>query len=154
MTDSFEHFVENLQDQIFEDAKQAYGESGFQRWRNPLYRGRMAQPHAHARVKGPCGDTMEIYLRFANDRVEEASFMTDGCGASTVCGSFAAELAIGRTAEELTDITGETILRRLGRFPQEDRHCAFLAADTLQQALHAFMVRQTSSKTISKRRSH
>jgi nitrogen fixation NifU-like protein len=114
----------------------------------------MAQPDAYARVKGSCGDTMEIYLRFANDRVEEASFMTDGCGASTVCGSFAAELAIGRTAEELTDITGETILRRLGRFPQEDRHCAFLAADTLQQALHAFMVRQTSCKTIWKRRSH
>lgn len=154
MTDSFEHFVENLQDQIFEDAKRAYGESGFQRWKNPLYRGRMAQPEAHARVKGPCGDTMEIYLRFANDRVEEASFMTDGCGASTVCGSFAAELAIGRTAEELTDITGETILHRLGRFPQEDRHCAFLAADTLQQALHAFMVRQTSCKTTSKRRSY
>jgi nitrogen fixation NifU-like protein len=146
MKDQFELFVANLQDRIFKDAQQAYGEVGFQRWRNPLYRDRMANPDASAQVKGPCGDTMEIYLKFENNRVTDASFFTDGCGASTVCGSFAAELALGRTPDELAEISGDDILQHIGRFPDDDRHCAFLAAETLQQALHAYMVKPSSAE--------
>lgn len=139
--DKIDIFLENLQEEIFEDTKKAYGEAGFQRWRNPLYRGRMDDADAHARIKGQCGDTMEMYLKFADDRVASASFTTDGCGASTVCGSFTAEAAIGKNPDELAEITGETVLQKIGRFPSEDQHCAFLAAETLQAALHEYMVR-------------
>ena len=68
--------------------------------------------------------------------------MTDGCGASTVCGSFAAEIVHGKTPDELTEITGETILKTIGRFPKENEHCAFLAAETIQEALQKYMTRQ------------
>jgi nitrogen fixation NifU-like protein len=84
---------------------------------------------------------MEMFLKFENGRVCEAAYLTDGCGSSTVCGSFAAEMAHGRTPDELTDITGDAILARLGRFPEEDRHCAFLAAGALQEALNRYMAR-------------
>lgn len=141
MTDRFDAFVEKLQEQIFDETRDAFGEAGFQRWRNPLYRGPMADADSHARVTGECGDTMEIFLKFKNNRVCNAAYLTDGCGSSTVCGSFAAEMAHDRTPDELTDITGETILGKLGRFPEEDRHCAFLAAATLQEALNRYMAR-------------
>ena len=140
--DNFDNFVESLQEEIFEDTRKAYGESGFQRWRNPLYHGRMNKADAHARVTGICGDTMEIFLKFAGNRVADASYVTDGCGASTVCGSFAAELAMGKGPDELADITGKTILKKIGRFPKEDEHCAYLAAETLQEALHQYMTRR------------
>jgi nitrogen fixation NifU-like protein len=71
--------------------------------------------------------------------VKEATFQTDGCGSSTVCGSFAAELAHGRNPDEIAEITGEMILGVLGGLPEEDRHCAFLAAETLQEALDDYM---------------
>jgi nitrogen fixation NifU-like protein len=87
---------------------------------------------------------MQIFLKFQGDRVTEATFQTDGCGSSTVCGSFAAELALGRSPEELTEITGESILDILGGLPEEDRHCAFLAAGTLQEALDSYMKKQVS----------
>jgi nitrogen fixation protein NifU and related proteins len=141
MTDRFDAFVEKLQEQIFDETRDAFGEAGFQRWRHPLYRGPMADADSHARVTGECGDTMEIFLKFKNNRVCNAAYLTDGCGSSTVCGSFAAEMAHDRTPDELTDITGETILGKLGRFPEEDRHCAFLAAATLQEALNRYMAR-------------
>ena len=143
MAEALDAFVDQLQAQIFDEARQAFGEAGFQRWRNPLYRGPLADADVHARLKGPCGDTMEIFLTFKNDRVGDAAYMTDGCGASTVCGSFAAEMAIGKTPDELTDITGEAILDRLGAMPEEDRHCAFLAAATVQAALNRYMRRAT-----------
>ena len=143
MSDDFDAIVEKLQNQIFEEAREALGELGFQRWRNPLYRGKMENPDASARIKGSCGDTMEIFLKFENDRVKEAAYLTDGCASSTVCGSLAAELAIGRDLDELCEITGATILNRLGRFPKEDEHCAFLAAETLQEALNNYMIMKT-----------
>ncbi len=116
MGDEFDAFIEKLQEQVFDEAKEAFGETGFQRWRNPLYRGTLRKPDAHARITGKCGDTMEIFLKFNDDCVTGASYMTDGCGASTVCGSFAAEIAHGKTPDELTEITGETILKKIGRF--------------------------------------
>ncbi len=141
MADNFDDFVNELQDQIFEETKAAYGEVAFQRWLKPLYMGRIDLADGYGRVTGSCGDTVEIFLRFEKGKVKQASFQTDGCGSSTVCGSFAAELALGRTPDELTDITGETILEILGGLPEEDRHCAFLAADALQESLHNFMTR-------------
>jgi nitrogen fixation NifU-like protein len=141
--DTFDRFIENLQEEIFEDTKRAYGESGFQRWRNPLYHGKMTNPDAHAKITGTCGDTMEIFLKFENNCVKDASYLTDGCGSSTVCGSFAAEMALQKNPDELTDITGEAILKKIGTFPEADEHCAYLAAETLQKALHIYMTRQT-----------
>ena len=139
MPDRLDTFVADLQEQIFDETREAFGEAGFERWRNPRYRGPLADPDSHARVTGKCGDTMEMFLKFENDRVSSAAYLTDGCGSSTVCGSFAAEMAIGKNPDELTAITGDAILKRIGRFPEEDRHCAFLAAETLQDALSRYM---------------
>ena len=139
MTDKIDAFVAELQEQIFAETREAFGDAGFQRWRNPLFRGPLAGADSHARVKGTCGDTMEIFLKFDDNRVCDAAYLTDGCGSSTVCGSFAAEMTLGKTPDELTDITGEAILERIGRFPEEDQHCAFLAATTVQEALSKYM---------------
>jgi nitrogen fixation protein NifU and related proteins len=142
MGDRLDNFVNSLQDRIFEETRAAYGELGFQRWRQPLYSGAMADADGHARLTGSCGDTMQLFLKFENAKVGAASFLTDGCGASTVCGSLAAELALGKTVDELAGITGDAILGILGVFPEEDRHCAFLAAQTLQEALGDYLRKQ------------
>ncbi|MBL0715834.1 MAG: iron-sulfur cluster assembly scaffold protein [Desulfosarcina sp.] len=118
--DKLDLFVENLQAQIFEETKMAYGQAGFQRWRHPLYSGRMENPDVHSKVTGICGDTVEIFLKFENNHVKEASYLTDGCGSSNICASFAAELAMGKTPDELADITGVAILKKIGGCPQED----------------------------------
>jgi len=146
MNDDFDDFAHNLQEQIFEETKNAYGNVAFERWLNPLYMGPIDNPDGYARVTGPCQDTMEIFLRFEQGRVAEASFQTDGCGSSAVCGSFAAEMARGKTPDELLNVTGETILERLGGLPEEDEHCAFLAGETLQEALSNYMKQQVGKQ--------
>ena len=137
--EEFDKLILNLQEQSFEDARKAFGEKGFERWRNPKFNGIMTDADGMARVTGGCGDTMEIFLKFEDGRVSNAAYLTDGCGSSTVCGSFAAELAIGRTPDELTEITGNAVLGKLGTMPEEERHCAFLAAATVQEALTKYM---------------
>lgn len=137
--DRLDEFIDHLQNEIFEDAKKALGERGFDRWRNPKWNGRMDSSDGHGRVTGECGDTMEIYLKFENNRVSRASYFTDGCASSMVSGSFAAELTLGRDPDELADITAETVLNAIGRLPEKDLHCATLAARTVQEALTHYM---------------
>jgi len=60
-----------------------------------------------------------------------------------VCGSFAAELALGKSPDETLHITGESILKKLGSFPEEDKHCAFLSAEALQDAVNDYMIKQS-----------
>ena len=142
MGDGIDDFSRRLQQQIYEEIRSAYGVVAYQRWLNPRYMGAMKGPDGHACLHGTCGDTMEIFLKFNGDRVIEALFQTDGCGSSTICGSFAAEMAIGKNPDELLDITGESILEILGGLPEDQQHCAFLAAETLQTALHDYMMKQ------------
>jgi nitrogen fixation NifU-like protein len=145
MSDGLDVFLDQLQERIFDDARQVLGDAGFDRWRNPRLNGRMTHADASAKVTGNCGDTMEIFLKFEGERVNDASYVTDGCGSSSVCGSFAAEMALGRTPDEIAAIDGEAILARLGEVPDEDRHCAFLAAETLQAAIHDHMLKNRTS---------
>jgi len=142
MADELDDFARALQDQIYEETKEAYGQVAFERWLNPLYAGVLPNPEGYGRITGTCGDTMEIFLRFEDGRVKNATFRTDGCGPSTVCGSFAAEIVRGRSPDEIAEITGEMILDILGGLPKEDQHCAFLAAKTLQEALNDYMRKQ------------
>jgi len=135
LSDTLDDWAKRLQSEIDEQTRAEYGEAAFQRWQNPLYMGVMKNADGHGRVTGSCGDTMEMFLKFDQARVAKASFTTDGCGASAVCGSYAAEMAVGCTIEELMALTGEKVLARLGDIPEEDHHCAFLAAATLQAAL-------------------
>jgi nitrogen fixation NifU-like protein len=142
MTDELDDFARELQDHIYEETRRTYGQVAFERWLRPLYVGVMDNPDGYSRVTGSCGDTIEIFLKFEKDIVKDAAFQTDGCGPSTVCGSFAAELAIGKNPDDVAQITGGAILEILGGLPEEDQHCAFLAAETLQEALADYLRKQ------------
>jgi len=143
MSNNFDNFVRELQEQIFYETREEYGEVAYQRWRKPLYIGMLKDPDAHASHQGTCRDTIEIFMKFKNGIVNEISFATDGCGSSMVCGSFAAEMSMGKDPKELFEITGETILEKLGGFPEKDRHCAFLAAETLHKAVNDYIIKKS-----------
>lgn len=136
MTDDFDDFVSHLQQEIYDETKAAYGQKVFDRWLNPSNMGSLEKADGAASVRGSCGDTMEMSFQMEGERILRARFMTDGCGSSTVCGSVAAELAEGKTLEEAASIDGNVILEILGGLPEEEQHCAFLAADALHSAIH------------------
>ncbi len=139
MATDLDAFVHEITEEIHEEMRKAYGEEAFERWKSRRFMGRIEQPDGHAAIRGSCGDTMAVYLKFESDRVRLASFMTDGCGSSVACGSLAAEMAHGRTPDELLEITPEEIRERAGGLPLEDNHCADLAVAALHEALNQYM---------------
>ena len=154
MKKSVSYGEQELKGKMLKEEKDFFSPSAYKRWLNPIYRGSIENPDGHARLTGKCGETIKISLKFDGEHVSQAAFETDGCAAITVCGSFAAEIAIGKNPEQILEITGETIMETVGSFPKEEAHCAFLAAETLKEALHNFIIKQTSSRRPKQEKNH
>jgi len=100
----------------------------------------MRNPDGKARITGRCGDTMELYLKFRKDRVTESAYWTDGCIYSLNCVSSAAELAKGKSPDEILEIDADLIQKTIGGLPRDQIHCAQLAVETLGAALEDYML--------------
>lgn len=101
--------------------------------------GKLPEATSSARVTGPCGETMEIYLQIEGEEIKDGSFYTDGCGASRLCGALALMLAIGKDLDEAAMVEGDTLLDMIENLPEDHHHCAHLAAGTLQTAVHNYV---------------
>lgn len=102
---------------------------------NPRNYGSLADPDGYAKYKGPCGDTVEMFLLVADGRVTGASFRTDGCTPAIASASAVTVMVTGRTLWECVRIDPEAVLAHLGGLPEDSRHCALLAVRTLRRAL-------------------
>ena len=116
-----------------------YSETVIDHASNPRNTGNIADADGFARITGPCGDTMEIWLRVRNDTIAEATFMTDGCVTTIVAGSMVTELARGKNTGQALAIGQQDVLNALGGLPEESQHCALLAANTLREAIKDYL---------------
>ena len=130
---------EELQELILADARNTYSETVIDHAMAPRNLGVMQDADGFARVTGPCGDTMEIWLKVNNDVIAGAAFMTDGCGPSIASGSIVTEIARGKTISNAQKITQRDVLDALGGLPEESEHCALLATDTLKAAVRGYI---------------
>ncbi len=135
MASELDKVAKEIQEQMWS----GYSDIAIDHAQNPKNVGKMENADAHSSVLGPCGDTMEFWLRIKDKKVENATFWTDGCGSSIVCGSMTTELVIGKTLKEVFNITPEVILKSLGGLPQDSVHCAELASNTLEKALTDYL---------------
>jgi len=141
MEETFDEFADKLQELLLQEAKEVYGKIAYERWLNPKYQGVMEDADGFAYRTGSCGESMGIYLKFTNQLVEKASYMTDGCASSNICGSFTVEMAIGKNPDELLEIIPNEITKKAGGLPDQDRHCAELASGVLHAALEDYMIK-------------
>ncbi|PIE68560.1 MAG: iron-sulfur cluster assembly scaffold protein [Deltaproteobacteria bacterium] len=146
----FDAFVDSIQEKVFDEAQHAYGPKGFERWRNPKFCGKLADETCHGRMTGKCGDTIEMSLKIDNNQIVDGAYTTTGCASSSICSSFAVELALGRNVEEIFELDGEDVLAFIGKFPEDDSHCAFLAVNAIQDAVNNYLVERTKKEQAAK----
>jgi tRNA-specific 2-thiouridylase len=94
-------------------------------------------PHAGAAGGAACGDLVRIAVRVEGDRIAEAGFDADGCGAARAAGSAVVELIEGRPPLDAARVTPDDVAEALGGLIPPKRHAAELAADALHRALGA-----------------
>jgi nitrogen fixation NifU-like protein len=135
---AFDRMVEEIQRQIIKDERATYSQKVIEEYYNPKNLGRMSDPDAVGIVQGWCGDTMEIHLRMNGSRIEEATFMTDGCGPTVACGSKLTTVVRGMSLDEARQIEQADLVAALDGLPKESLHCAELAVNTLREAINHY----------------
>jgi len=92
-------------------------------------------PDGYGKRQGSCGDTVQMFIRVSNERIRSVSFHSDGCINTFACANTVTLLAEGKTINEAWAITPEQVASYLETLPEEDVHCAELAAGALYLAL-------------------
>jgi len=127
---------------IREEMKKIYSPQVINRFFHHWNMGVLENSDGFARYTGPCGDTMEIFLKIKAGRINLALFQTAGCFATVACGSMVCELARGKKISIARQINQNKILKALGGLPEENQHCALLAATALQKALSDYFAKR------------
>lgn len=133
--DDFVKLMEMLQKKIEYGEEQKYPKVVIREYKNPNNFGVLETPDAFGKIKGPCGDTMELSLKIEKLKIKQAFFWTDGCGATIACGSMLTKIIKGKTLQEANNISNLQLLETLGGLPIEHHHCTILAINTLQKSI-------------------
>jgi len=134
-TSGYEKFMELVKAEMLK----IHSEKTVEHALDPRNLGSMPDANGHARITGPCGDTMEIFLKVKQGKVVNASFLTNGCCSTIACGSVTTELVKGRKLAEVKKIDSDSILKALGGLPELSVHCSVLAANTLKAAVESYL---------------
>ncbi len=94
--------------------------------------------NGNARITGPCGDTMEFWVKIQEERILRCTFTTDGCTDSVACGTAACTLASGAPESVAFTLEPADVLALLPGFPDDSKHCALLAITTLRAAISEY----------------
>jgi nitrogen fixation NifU-like protein len=135
MSSSWEIFEEAIKEKM----REVFSENVIEHSMHPRNIGELENADGFARVTGPCGDTMQIWLKVKDGTISSASFTTDGCGTTVASGSMITEMAKGKSVGEVQRIGQQDVLDALDGLPEESQHCALLASNTLKQAVKDYL---------------
>ncbi len=120
-----------------------YSDKVMEHFKNPRNMGELEDADAVGEVGNPtCGDLMYIYIKVKNDKIDDISFQTFGCGAAIATSSMVTEMAKGKTLDEAMEITREDVSESLDGLPPIKMHCSNLAADGLHDAIKKYREKQ------------
>lgn len=118
--------------------KSGYSDKAIDYYEKKLNVGKIENPDAYFMYTGPCGDTVEMFLKIESDIIKEAKFRAIGCAGSFVSGSALTEIIKGKTLDEAEGIDENDIISHLGKIPAPKIHCACLSKRTLQKAIRQY----------------
>lgn len=118
--------------------KSEYSDKAIEYYLKKVNVGQIEKPTVHLMYTGPCGDTMEIYIKIESNVIKEAKFQTVGCVGTFSSGSALMELVRGKNLEEVKKISDNDIINFLGGLPKQKIHCTRLAQRTLQKTIEKY----------------
>ena len=105
-----------------------------------VFLGKMEKPTAQARIQGPCGDSMEFFLKIVRNTVRQVRCFTSGCGASKACAVETARMAQGKSLARALLISPGKVIQTLKNVPEDHLHCAILSVSTLHRAIALYLM--------------
>jgi nitrogen fixation NifU-like protein len=116
-----------------------YSDVVMDHFRNPRNIGVIKDANIVVKVGDPgCGDALLVFLKIADDRVQDVKYKIFGCGAAIATSSIASEMVKGKTLDEVLEITDRKIADALHGLPADKMHCSNLAATAFHAAVNEY----------------
>jgi len=116
-----------------------YNEKVIEHFKNPKNVGEIEDADGIGEVGNPvCGDMMTFYIKVENNKLIDVKYKTFGCVAAIAVSSMISEMAIGKTIDEVLEISNKMVAEALGGLPPNKYHCSNLGADALKAAIEDY----------------
>jgi len=116
-----------------------YNEKVIKHFKNPKNVGEIEDADGVGEVGNPvCGDMMTFYIKVENNKLIDIKYKTFGCVAAIAVSSMISEMAIGKTIDEVLEISNKMVAEALGGLPPNKYHCSNLGADALKAAIEDY----------------
>ncbi|KXA92457.1 nitrogen fixation protein NifU [candidate division MSBL1 archaeon SCGC-AAA259E17] len=113
-----------------------YSEKIIELFENPKNVGELEDADVTVQEGDPtCGDTIQLSLKFENDVIKDAKFLSFGCASNIATASQLTEMIKNKTIDEAREITVQDVEEEVGGLPSVKMHCAVLATNALEKAL-------------------
>jgi nitrogen fixation NifU-like protein len=89
-------------------------------------------------MTGHCGDTMKVYLKVKNGRIQDARYQVLGCPGAIASAMAAVELVRGKTLAEARRLKDADVFKEVVDLPDQKQHCIRLAVKALQKAIDEY----------------
>jgi nitrogen fixation protein NifU and related proteins len=120
-----------------------YSKTVMDHFKHPRNVGVMEDADGVGEVGNPlCGDMMTVYIKVADERIDDIKFQTFGCGAAIAVSSMLTEMAKGKSLEEAKNISNKDVAKALEGLPKNKLHCSNLGADALHMAIKDYEERK------------
>jgi nitrogen fixation NifU-like protein len=93
-------------------------------------------------MTGSCGDTMGVYLKVTDGKVEDVKYEVMGCAGAVSAAMAAVDLIKGKTLEEARKLNDGAVFGVLKEIPVKKHHCIQLAVKALHKALDEYKDRE------------
>jgi len=138
--DSFNKHEDKLQKEIMKNEREVFNEYIVDLSHNPRNFGKLPDKEISVSQSytGPCGDSMQFFLKINDNIIKKANFISDGCEACIATASQTMLLIEGKPIDYAEKLNPEDIDKALKGLPEDHKHCTELAARTLKRTIQKY----------------
>ena len=126
-------------------AGSGYSEKAIDYYVNQPAMGCLDDANQISELTGHCGDTMKIYLKIDDGRIQDAKIQVLGCPGAVASAMAAMEMIKGKTIEEALQLKDGDVYQVLEQLPDQKQHCIRLSVKTLHKALEEYTGKNNGS---------